>query len=37
MKIAIISRNAKIYSTNRMVEEAKAKGHEVRSTRFAVT
>ncbi|MDH3870315.1 MAG: 30S ribosomal protein S6--L-glutamate ligase [Desulfuromonadales bacterium] len=30
MKIAIISRNAKIYSTNRMVEEAKAKGHEVR-------
>ena len=30
MKIAIISRNAKLYSTNRMVEEAKAKGHEVR-------
>jgi ribosomal protein S6--L-glutamate ligase len=30
MKIAIISRNAKIYSTNRMVEEAKANGHEVR-------
>ncbi|MDH3868248.1 MAG: 30S ribosomal protein S6--L-glutamate ligase [Desulfuromonadales bacterium] len=30
MKIAIISRNAKLYSTNRMVEEAKAKDHEVR-------
>jgi len=30
MKIAIISRNAKLYSTSRMVEEAKAKGHEVR-------
>ncbi|MDH3808828.1 MAG: 30S ribosomal protein S6--L-glutamate ligase [Desulfuromonadales bacterium] len=30
MKIAIISRNAKLYSTNRMVEEAKAKNHEVR-------
>ena len=30
MKIAIISRNAKLYSTSRMVEEAEAKGHEVR-------
>ena len=30
MKIAIISRNAKLYSTNRMVEEAEDKGHEVR-------
>ena len=30
MKIAIISRNAKLYSPTRMAEEAKAKGHEVR-------
>jgi len=30
MKIAIISRNPKLYSTSRMVEEAEAKGHEVR-------
>jgi len=30
MKVAIISRNAKLYSTSRMVEEARAKGHEVR-------
>ena len=30
MKIAIISRNPKLYSTSRMVEEARAKGHEVR-------
>ena len=30
MKIAIISRNANLYSTSRMVEEAKARGHEVR-------
>ncbi|MDH3454600.1 MAG: 30S ribosomal protein S6--L-glutamate ligase, partial [Desulfuromonadales bacterium] len=30
MKIAIISRNAKLYSTSRMVEEARARGHEVR-------
>lgn len=30
MKIAIISRNSKLYSTRRMVEEAEAKGHEVR-------
>ncbi|MGK2905443.1 MAG: 30S ribosomal protein S6--L-glutamate ligase [Desulfuromonadales bacterium] len=30
MNIAIISRNPKLYSTSRMVEEAIAKGHEVR-------
>ena len=30
MKIAIISRNPALYSTSRMVEEAKAGGHEVR-------
>jgi ribosomal protein S6--L-glutamate ligase len=30
MKIAIISRNPQLYSTNRMVDEAKASGHEVR-------
>jgi ribosomal protein S6--L-glutamate ligase len=30
MKIAIISRNPKLYSTSRMVEEAEAKGHEAR-------
>ncbi|MBW2473973.1 MAG: 30S ribosomal protein S6--L-glutamate ligase [Deltaproteobacteria bacterium] len=30
MKIAIISRNPKLYSPSRMVEEAEAKGHEVR-------
>ena len=30
MQIAIISRNPKLYSTSRMVEEARAKGHEVR-------
>jgi len=30
MKIAIISRNAKLYSTHRMVEEAEERGHEVR-------
>lgn len=29
MKIAILSRNAKLYSTTRLVEAAKAKGHEV--------
>ena len=29
MKIAILSRNAKLYSTRRLVEAAKAKGHEV--------
>lgn len=29
MKIAILSRNAKLYSTARLVEAAKAKGHEV--------
>jgi len=30
MKIAIISRNPKLYSTSRLVEEAEANGHEVR-------
>jgi ribosomal protein S6--L-glutamate ligase len=30
MKIAIISRNSKLYSTSRMVEEAQKNGHEVR-------
>jgi ribosomal protein S6--L-glutamate ligase len=30
MQIAIISRNPKLYSTSRMVAEARAKGHEVR-------
>ncbi len=30
MKIAIISRNSKLYSTSRMAEEAEEKGHEVR-------
>ena len=30
MKIAIISRNPKLYSPSRMIEEAEAKGHEVR-------
>ncbi len=30
MKIAIISRNSKLYSTSRMVEEAQEKGHDVR-------
>lgn len=29
MKIAILSRNAKLYSTKRMVEEASARGHEI--------
>jgi len=29
MKLAIISRNPKLYSTSRMVEEAEAKGHDV--------
>src|SRR5210317_603957 len=29
MKIAIISRNSQLYSTSRMVEEAKANGHDV--------
>ncbi|TDL99283.1 MAG: 30S ribosomal protein S6--L-glutamate ligase [Flavobacteriaceae bacterium] len=29
MKIAILSRNSKLYSTKRLVEAAKAKGHEV--------
>ncbi|MCW8890022.1 MAG: 30S ribosomal protein S6--L-glutamate ligase [Sedimenticola sp.] len=30
MKIAILSRNAKLYSTRRLVEAAKGRGHEVR-------
>ena len=30
MKIAILSRNAKLYSTRRLVEAAQARGHEVR-------
>lgn len=30
MKIAIISRNSKLYSTSRMAEEAEKKGHDVR-------
>jgi len=30
MKIAILSRNTKLYSTMRLVEAAKARGHEVR-------
>jgi ribosomal protein S6--L-glutamate ligase len=30
MKIAILSRNAKLYSTQRLVEAAKIRGHEVR-------
>ncbi len=30
MKIAILSRNAKLYSTSRLVEAAVARGHEVR-------
>jgi ribosomal protein S6--L-glutamate ligase len=30
MKIAILSRNAKLYSTQRLVEAARARGHQVR-------
>jgi len=30
MKIAILSRNSKLYSTSRLIEAAKARGHEVR-------
>jgi len=30
MKIAILSRNSKIYSTRRLIEAAKERGHEVR-------
>ena len=30
MKIAILSRNPALYSTRRMVEAAKQRGHEVR-------
>lgn len=29
MKIAVLSRNPKLYSTRRLVEAAKEKGHEV--------
>ena len=29
MKIAVLSRNPKLYSTQRLVEAAKEKGHEV--------
>jgi hypothetical protein len=35
MKIAILSRNAKLYSTRRLVEAAQARGHEVRVHRRA--
>ncbi|MSR11632.1 MAG: 30S ribosomal protein S6--L-glutamate ligase [Gammaproteobacteria bacterium] len=31
MKIAILSRNPKLYSTKRLIEAAKARGHEVRT------
>jgi len=30
MKIAVLSRNPKLYSTRRLVEAAEQKGHEVR-------
>ena len=30
MKIAILSRNSRLYSTSRLIEAAKARGHEVR-------
>ena len=30
MKIAILSRNSKLYSTMRLVEAARARGHRVR-------
>ena len=30
MKIAVMSRNGKLYSTRRLVEAAKARGHEIR-------
>ena len=29
MKIAVLSRNPKLYSTQRLVEAAKTRGHEV--------
>lgn len=29
MKIAILSRNKKLYSTKRLIEAAKSRGHEV--------
>ncbi|MGB1059156.1 MAG: 30S ribosomal protein S6--L-glutamate ligase, partial [Ketobacter sp.] len=30
MKVAILSRNSKLYSTQRLVEAGEARGHEVR-------
>ena len=30
MKIAVLSRNARLYSTGRLVEAAKARGHDIR-------
>ena len=30
MKLAILSRNSKLYSTRRLVEAARARGHTVR-------
>jgi len=30
MKIAVLSRNANLYSTRRLVEAARERGHEVR-------
>lgn len=30
MRLGILSRNAKLYSTNRLVEEAKSRGHDVK-------
>ena len=30
MKIAILSRNSKLYSTQRLIEAARARGHRVR-------
>ena len=30
MKLGVLSRNGKLYSTRRLVEAAKARGHEVR-------
>ena len=31
MKIAILSRNPKLYSTRRLVEAAKERGHDIRT------
>ncbi len=33
MKIAVLSRNPKLYSTRRLVEAAEKRGHEVLSSR----